>query len=72
MTEILALEDFLNYIICIHSGRIDSFQLILHRVLLDWVSNEGRETWLSIANTGFKHQEKKAFINKEILYIVMT
>lgn len=48
MAEILALQDFLYYVIGIHPGSIDSLQLILHGVLLYWMSAEERETAWSI------------------------
>lgn len=38
MTEILALQDFLYYVISVHPGGINSLQLVLHGVLLYWMS----------------------------------
>lgn len=38
MTEVLALQDFLYYVIGIHPGGIDSHQLVLYGVLLYWMS----------------------------------
>lgn len=38
MAEVLALQDFLYYVVSIHPCGINSFELILHWVLLYWMS----------------------------------
>lgn len=54
MAKILALQDFLYYVIGIHPGSIDSLQLILHRVLFYWMSTGERETAWSITRCATK------------------
>lgn len=59
MAEILALQDFLDYVISVHPGGVNSFQLVLHRVLLYWMSREEETNKFNIAITCTDDVKKK-------------